>query len=82
MAAKETEEFKLNSDEIVKKVKEIIREGNARRIIVKDEKGNSILEIPVTVGVVGALLAPYLAAVGGIAAVVTNCTIVVVKKGN
>lgn len=74
------EEFKVNGGNIVGKVKEIIEEGNARRIIIKNEKGEAILEIPVTVGVVGALLAPYLAAVGAIAAVVTNCSIVVVKK--
>lgn len=73
------EEFKVDGDEIVKKFKEIIKEGNARRIIIKNEKGVSILEIPVTVGVVGALLAPYLAAIGAIAAVITSCTIVVEK---
>ena len=75
-----TEEFKLSGDDIVKKVKEIIKEGNARRIIIKNEKGDSIMEIPVTMGVVGILLAPYLAAVGALAAVVTNCSIVVVRK--
>lgn len=75
-----TEEFKLNGDDIVKKVKEIINEGNARRIIIKNEKGDSILEIPLTIGVVGILLAPYLAAVGALAAVVTSCSIVVVKN--
>jgi hypothetical protein len=75
-----SQEFKINSNDIVAKVKEVIQEGNARRIIIKNEKGESILEIPVTVGVVGALIAPYLAAVGAIAAVVTNCTVVVVKK--
>ncbi len=75
-----TEEFKVSGDDIVKKVKQIINEGNARRIIIKNEKGISILEIPLTVGVAGALIAPYLAAVGAIAAVVTNCTIVVEKR--
>jgi len=74
------EEFKVTSENIVGKVKQIFQEGNARRIIIKNEKGDAILEIPVTMGVVGALLAPYLAAVGAIAAVVTNCSIVVVKK--
>lgn len=75
-----TEEFKINGDEIVKRVKEIIEQGNARRIIIKNEKGNSVLEIPLTIGVVGALLAPYLAAVGAFAAVLTKCTIIVEKK--
>ena len=74
------EEFKLSGDELVKKVKEILEEGNVRRIIIKNEKNESILEIPVTLGVIGALLAPYLAAVGAIAAVVTNCSIVVEKN--
>ncbi len=75
-----TEEYKLNGDDIVKKVKEIINEGNARRIIIKNEKGDSVMEIPVTLGVVGILLAPYLAAVGALAAVLTNCSIVVVRR--
>ncbi|CAG1021769.1 hypothetical protein DOJK_01231 [Patescibacteria group bacterium] len=75
-----TEEFKLTGDEVVKKVKEIIKEGNARRIIIKNEKEVSVLEIPVTLGVVGILLAPYLAAVGALAAVLTNCSIVVERR--
>ncbi|MBU0612816.1 DUF4342 domain-containing protein, partial [Patescibacteria group bacterium] len=62
------------------KVKELIKEGNARRIIINNEKGESLIEIPVTVGVVGALIAPVLAAVGAAAALLTNCTIVVIKK--
>lgn len=74
------EEFKINGDEIVKKVKAIIREGNARKIIIKNEKGESIVEFPLTVGAVGTLLAPPLAALGAIAALVTNCTLVVIKK--
>lgn len=75
-----TEEFRVSSDDLVKKVKEIIHEGNVRRIIVKDEKGKMLLEIPVTVGVIGAIFAPWLAALGVIAALVTNCTIVVERK--
>jgi hypothetical protein len=65
---------------LVKKVKEIIAEGNARRIIIKNEKGDEIIQMPLTVGVVGAVLAAPLAALGAIAALVTNCTIVVIKK--
>jgi len=84
MAKKQTKssrvEYQLNANEIVKKVKEIIKEGNARRIIIKDEKGRSIMELPLTIGVVGALLAPYLAAVGAVTAVLTKCTIVVEKN--
>ncbi len=75
-----TQEFKVNGDQLVKKFKEIIEEGNARRIIIKNEKGDTILEIPVTIGVLGILLAPYLAAIGALAAVLTNCSIVVVKR--
>ena len=80
--ANSTEEFKLNGQDIMDKLKEIIEEGNARRIIIKNEKGVSILEIPLTVGVVGALLAPYLAAIGAVTALVANCTIVVEKVRN
>lgn len=74
------EEFKVNGEELIKKVKELIAAGNARRIIIKSEAGETIIEIPLTLGAVGALLAPTLAAVGTIAALVTKCTIVVVKK--
>ena len=74
------EEFKISGHKLKERVKELIKEGNARRIIIKNEKGESVLEIPLTIGAVGAILAPALAAVGAIAALLTNCTIVVVKK--
>jgi hypothetical protein len=74
---KHTEEFKVNGEDLLKKVKEIIAEGNARKITVKNKEGKSIVELPLTIGVVGAALAPLLAAVGAIAALVTECTIVV-----
>ncbi len=73
-------EFKINSKELLSKIEEIIKEGNARRIIIKDEKGNPYLEIPVTVGVIGAVFAPILAAVGALAALAANFTIEVIKK--
>ncbi len=73
------EEFKLNGSELVDKVKEWIHEGNIRRIIVKDEEGKTMVEIPLTLGLVGAALAPVLAALGAIAALVTKMTIVVEK---
>ncbi len=73
------EEFRLTGGEILNKVKEIIQQGNARRIILKDEQGKTFLEIPLTVGVVGAIVAPILAAVGAIAALASNLTIIVVK---
>lgn len=74
------EEFKVSGEEIVEKIKEIIKEGNARKIIIKNENGQSIVEFPLTVGAIGALIAPILAAVGAIAALLTKCTIVVEKK--
>jgi hypothetical protein len=74
------EEFVISGDKVVEKVKELIKEGNARRIIINNEKGESIIEIPVTVGIVGALIAPVLAAIGAAAALLTKCTIVVIKK--
>lgn len=74
------EEFHVSGDEIMKKVKEIIDAGNARKIIIKNETGDSIIEIPLTIGAVGVILAPALAAVGAITALVTKCTIIVEKK--
>lgn len=74
------EEFKVKGEEILKKVKELIAEGNARRIIIKDEKGKVVMEIPMTLGAVGVVLAPVLAAVGALAALMTNCTIEVVRR--
>jgi hypothetical protein len=77
-----TQEFSVSSDDLTKKVKELLHEGNVTRIIVKDEKGNTFLDIPVIAGAVGVLIAPWLAALGVIAAFATRCTIVVVRKGN
>jgi hypothetical protein len=74
------EEFRVSGSAIVEKVREIIKEGNARRVIIKNEKDETIMELPLTVGAIGAILAPALAAVGGIAALVTNCKIIVIKK--
>ncbi|MBN2057828.1 MAG: DUF4342 domain-containing protein [Candidatus Saganbacteria bacterium] len=75
------EEIKVQGEQLLSKVKEIIREGNVRRITIKDRKKNTILSIPVTFGVIGAVLAPILAAVGAIAALVAECTITVERKG-
>jgi len=74
-----TEEFKLSGGEIINKIKELIHQGNIRRIILKNEEGKTFMEIPLTVGVVGVALAPILAAVGAIAALVSKLTIVVEK---
>jgi len=73
------EEFILNGSELIDKIKELIHEGNIRRIIIKNEQEQSIIEIPLTLGVVGAAIAPVLAAVGAIAALVTKMSIVVEK---
>lgn len=71
------EEFKVKGEDLLGKVKEIIRAGNVRRLIIKDKDGKTLIEIPLTIGVVGIAIAPVLAAVGAIAALVTECTILV-----
>jgi len=74
------EEFSVSSEDLVKRVKELIHEGNVTRIIVRDEEGKNLLEIPATIGVVGVILAPCLAALGAIAALATKCTIAVERR--
>jgi CBS domain-containing protein len=74
------EEFTVSSDDLIERVKQLLHEGNVNRIIVKDEKGKTLLEIPATVGVIGVFLAPWLAALGVIAALATNCRIVVERR--
>ena len=73
------EEFKVSGEDVVKKVKELIKEGNIRRLIIKNEEGKTFVEFPLTLGVVGAALVPVWAAIGAIAALVTKCIIVVEK---
>ena len=74
------EEFSISGDKIIEKVKEIIKEGSARRIIIKNEKDEIVAEFPLSAGAVGVLLAPALGALGAIAALLTKCTLVVEKK--
>lgn len=74
------EEFKVQGKELVEKVKEIIKEGNARRIIIKNKKGKSLMEIPVTFAVVGTVFAPVFAALGAMAALISECSIIVEKR--
>ena len=74
-----TEEFQVNGEEILEKIKELVHEGNIRRIIIRNEKGHTLIDIPLTFGVVGALLAPQLAAIGAIAALLGKGTILVEK---
>lgn len=69
------EEFHVDGDSLLSKIKEIIHEGNVRRIILKDDKGNTYIEIPLTIGLVGVALIPVWAAVGAIAALAANFTI-------
>ena len=71
----QTEEYRLAGDEVIRKVKELIHEGNIRRLIIKNEDGKKLIEIPLTIGGVGAVLVPVWAPIGAIAAVVTSCTI-------
>jgi hypothetical protein len=73
------EEFKVKGEEVIGKVKELLHEGNVRKLIIKDEEGKVYLEIPVTLGLVGAVLAPTVAAVGALAAMVANLKIEVVR---
>ena len=77
---KRTEEFKASGEDLLKQVKNLINEGNVRRITVKNKEAKTIVELPLTIGVVGAALAPLLAAIGAIAALVTECTIVVERN--
>ncbi len=74
---KRTEEFRVSGEEVVAKVKGLVHEGNVRRIAIRNEKGVTVVEFPLTVGVVGALLLPVWAAIGAAAALLTRCTIVV-----
>ena len=72
-----TEEFRVNGEELLAKIKELVHEGSIRRIVFKNKDGGTFMELPLAVGVVGALLAPTLAAVGAIAALVSQATVVV-----
>jgi len=71
------EEFKVDGDRLISKIKEILHQGNVRRIIIKDEKGATLIEVPLTIGVVGVILLPVWAALGAIAALAAKFTIVV-----
>jgi hypothetical protein len=77
-----SEEFRVDGEKLIAKIREILHEGNIRRIIIKDKDGKTVMEIPVTLGVVGVLLAPQLAAIGAIAALLTEATVVVEKSEN
>ena len=74
-----TEEYQVDGDDLLHKVKELVHEGNIRRITIRNEQGETLIEIPLTLGVVGIVLLPVLAAIGAVAALVAECTIVVEK---
>ena len=74
-----TEEFEVNGDDLLAKIKELAHEGNIRRVIIRNESGRTLIDIPLTFGVVGALVAPQLAAIGAIAALLSHGSILVEK---
>jgi hypothetical protein len=74
------ETFHVNGEQLLEKVKQLIREGNVRRITIKDQAGKTVAEFPLTIGVAGAVLAPVLAGVGAMAALLTNCSITVERE--
>lgn len=78
--AKRTEEFKVSGSDVVKKIKELIKQGNIRRITIKDKEGKTFAEFPLTLGVVGTVILPVVAAIGTIIALVAECTISVEKE--
>ena len=81
MSFKETfEKIELQGENLVKKVKELIEEGNIRKITIHDKSGKELMSFPLALGVVGALLAPVLAAVGALAALIGDCTITVERE--
>lgn len=75
-----TEEFKISGEDVLRRLKELVRAGNVRRIIIKNEEGKTLIEVPLTIGVVGAALLPVWAAIGAVAALVANCAITVEKR--
>jgi hypothetical protein len=80
MAKTTWETFTVSGEHLLKKIKELIAEGNVRRIIIKDKNGKELMTFPLTIGVVGAVLAPVLAAVGALAALIGECTISVERE--
>jgi hypothetical protein len=80
MESQHKSEFQVTGEELLAKIKEIIHEGNVRKIIIKNDRGETYLEIPVTIGVIGAILAPVFAAIGALAALAANFTIVVERR--
>lgn len=80
ISKKKQEEFKVEGKKVVSKIRSLIKEGNVRKVTVKDNKGKTILSLPVTAGVIGAILLPPLVVIGAIAALITECTITVERR--
>ena len=80
VSKKVKDEFKVEGKHVVSKIKALIKEGNVRKITVKDSKGKVVLSLPVTAGVIGAILLPPLLVIGGLAALITECTITVQRE--
>lgn len=80
MVKTKKEEFKVQGERLMEKVKELVKKGNVRKITIKDKKGKEVVSFPLTVGVVGAVIAPVLAAIGALAALIGECTISVEKE--
>lgn len=80
MAKTTKESFSINGEQLLKKVKDLIAEGNVRKITISNKAGKELMSFPVTIGVVGVVLAPVFAAVGALAALVTECTISVERE--
>ena len=74
------ESFKINGENLLNKVKELVEKGNIRKITIHDKDGKEVMNFPLSIGVVGALLAPVLAAIGALAALIGECTITVEKE--
>ena len=74
------EKHKVSGDKVIEKIKELLREGNVRHVVIKNDEGRTLIEFPVAIGVAGALLLPVWAAVGAIAAIVAQCTIEVERE--
>lgn len=74
------EEHRVTGEKVIAKIKELIHEGNVRRIIIKNDEGRTLIEVPLTLGVVGGVIAPVWAAIGAVAALVTNCSIEVERE--
>jgi hypothetical protein len=77
MTNTKNESFKITGENLLKKIKELVEEGNINKITIHDKSGRELMSFPVTVGLVGAVFAPVLAAIGAFAAIIGECSITV-----